>query len=67
MGRIPEKAGEVGVVPGSPGENNLEVGWGRPQLPLGPLCPPSCSSGPGWAVCSGREGQWGWSVQSCWL
>lgn len=39
MGRIPEKAGEVGAAPGSPEKSNSEVGWGRPQLLLGPLCP----------------------------
>lgn len=37
MGRIPEKAGEVGAVPGLPGESYSEVSWGRPQLSLG-LC-----------------------------
>lgn len=73
MGRIPEKAGEVGAEPESPEKSNSEVGWGRPQLILGPLCPLSLlQPEPGWAglpglTSSGREGQWGWSAQSCWL
>lgn len=47
MGRVPEKAREVGAVPGLPGESNSEVSWGRPQLTLGPLCPLSLLQG--WA------------------